>query len=86
MNRQQRRAVDRKKVRVPMVKIGLLTIPEAEVLAEALDTYAVSLEKETDPTSEQVWAIGRAKVIRDMVQAGIDNKPTYDQHAERKPA
>lgn len=84
MNRQQRRAAARKKLVVPMVRIGDLTMGEAEVVAEALDQYALTLEEDTDPASQQVWAIGRARAIRDMVQAGIDGRPTYDEHNDRE--
>lgn len=85
MNRQQRRAAARKRLRVPAIRIGEVTIPEAEVLTEALDMYVLSLEEEVEPHQEQVWALGRAKALRDMLQAGIDNKPIYDAHAEREP-
>lgn len=86
MNRQQRRAAERRKLKVPMIRIGQLTIPEAEVMAEALDMYALQLEETVEPTSEQVWALGRAKALRDMLQAGIDDRPIYDEQADREPA
>lgn len=84
MNRQQRRAAARKKLVVPMVRIGDLTMGEAEVVAEALDAYALQIEEDVNLSDQQVWAIGRARAIRDMVQAGIDGRPTYDEHQDRE--
>lgn len=83
MNRQQRRAAERKQAAVPMVKMGLLTLPEAEVLAEALDAYTVHLGDLGDLEGPQVWALGRARAMRDMLQASLENRPGYDSHAER---
>lgn len=83
MNRQQRRALARKQAQVPMVKVGLLTIPEAEVVAEALDQYALHLQ-DVGLEGERVWAHARAVAIRELLQASIDGRPAYDEHGERE--
>lgn len=87
MNRQERRAVERKQARVPMVKMGLLTLAEAEVVAEALDDYARHLVEDTEGvlTGEQVWAVGRAKAIRDLLQASLEARPAHDGTNDRTP-
>lgn len=86
MNRQQRRAAARRPPVSLGIRIGDLSVKEAEVVEEALDQYALELEKVTEPHAEQVWAIGRAKAIRDLLRAALENRPQYDEHGEREPA
>jgi len=87
LNRQQRRAAERRKQPVLAgIRIGDLTLKEAEVVEEALDQYALHLEELGDLQGERVWALGRARSIRDRIRASLENRPHYDAHGERTPA
>lgn len=84
MNRAARRA---RPAKVPMVKLGLLTIPEAELMAEWADGYLLQLEEllgDDEPTPPQVWARDRTRQLRDMLQAAVDGRPALDEHARRE--
>lgn len=86
MNRQQRRAIERRKAAALCIRMGDLSLAEAEVLAEALDAYALKIEEDAvgDLTGEQVWARGRAIAMRDLLQASIEGRPAYDSHGKRE--
>lgn len=85
MNRQARRAAERRQKAALAVRVGDLSVQEAEVITEALDQYALKFEQESDLHTEQVWAIGRARALRDMFQAAIDGRPPLDPTGDREP-
>lgn len=91
-NRQQRRAAERRRNRVvPMVRVGDLTLPEAELHAEAMDAYVRSLDAELPAdvglwTAQQTWARARAVQLREMYQGTVEPRPVpNDAHGQRLP-
>lgn len=86
MNRQQRRLAARRQAAALRIRVGDLSLAEAEVMAEALDNYAFKIEEDADGdlTGEQVWARGRAIAMRDLLQASIEGRPAFDSHGERE--
>ena len=83
-NRATRRAT--KRPTVPMVRLHDLTMPEAELTAEAFDAYRRLMDDEVpegERTDLQRWAYRRAGQIGEMLQASVDGRPTYDEHGER---
>lgn len=86
MNRQQRRLAERRKKEALCIRIGDLSLAEAEVIEEALDTYVLKMDEdiEGEPTGPQVWARGRAVSLRDMLRASIEGRPSFDSHGERE--
>ncbi len=86
-NRKERRHAARRGRVVPMVKMGLLTIPEAELIAEWADAYLLQQERdlptEEERTELQRWSVARTAQLRNMLQASVESRPTYDEHAER---
>jgi hypothetical protein len=88
LNRQQRRAVARKRVRTPMVKLGLLTLHEAELMSEWADAYLLQQERDLPPPDERTpleqWAVERTRQIQALLQAKVEDRPAYDEHRERE--
>lgn len=85
MNRQQRRALERGKAKRPMVRIGELTLDEAEILEEALDLYLREqwAHVEGEPDMQQRWVIGRAEQMQRLLYAAVHRGAAYDTHGER---
>lgn len=86
MNRAMRRAQSRGKVQIPMVRVGDLTMDEAEILEEALDMYLREQDSfvEGEPTEQQAWVIDRATRIKNALYAAIHGGKWHDQGQERE--
>lgn len=72
---------------MPMVRLGDLTIPEAELMAEWADAWLNQLDEhflEGQLDDSQRWARARTRQLRDMLQASVEGRPTYDEHRERE--
>lgn len=88
MNRAARRSLQRSKgVRVPLIRIGDLTVHEAEIVEEALDLYLREQWAfvEGEPDDQQRWVISRAQSIKDGLYAAIHGTAWADRDRTEAP-
>lgn len=90
MNRQQRRAEERRRLKPPEGHEDLIRVywtpDEAEVVEEALDAYRLALRENLvgrEPTSLEAWALDRSERMGQALRAALEGKPWFDVAANR---